>query len=112
MVKIEAIIRPGKLSTLKEELAALGVHGLTVFEAGGFGRQRGHKEIFRGEEYLVDLIPKLQINLVTRDELVEQIVAVIKIICYTGEVGDGKIFLYDVKEAIRIRTGERGKEAL
>ena len=112
MKKIEAIIRPSKLQELKAQLSDLGVHGLTVFEAGGFGRQRGHKVMFWGNEYDVDLIPKLMIVLATRDDLVDRIVEKIKSICYTGEVGDGKIFITPIDEVIRIRTGEVGDAAL
>lgn len=112
MKKIEAIIRPQRLPDLKEELSSLGVHGLTVLEAGGFGRQRGHKEVFRGNEYDVDLLPKLMIVLVTKDNLVEKIINKFVSVCYTGQVGDGKIFISPVEETVRIRTSERGENAL
>ena len=112
MKKIEVIIRPQRLPDLKEELSNLGVHGLTVLEAGGFGRQRGHKEVFRGNEYDVDLLPKLMIMLVTKDNLVDKLIDKIVSVCYTGEVGDGKIFISPVEETIRIRTRERGENAL
>jgi nitrogen regulatory protein P-II 1 len=112
MIKIEAIIRPSRLTQLKDSLSLLGVHGMTILEAGGFGRQRGHKELFRGGEYEVELIPKLMIVLVTRDDLAEKIIGKIKDVCYTGEAGDGKIFIYPIGEVIRIRTGEQGEDAL
>jgi len=112
MKKIEAVIRPSRLSDIKSELSELGIHGLTVYEAGGFGRQRGHTEIFRGNEYDVDLIPKLVVVLVTKDDLVAKIIEKISSVCYTGEVGDGKIFVSPVEECVRIRTGEKGETAL
>ena len=112
MVKIEAIIRPSRLTSLKDELTLLGVHGMTILEAAGFGRQRGHKELFRGHEYDVELIPKLMIVLVTTDELSAKIVKKIQEVCHTGEVGDGKIFIYPIGDVVRIRTGEQGEAAL
>jgi nitrogen regulatory protein P-II 1 len=112
MKKIEAVIRPIKLHDLKSELSGLGVHGLTVQEVGGFGRQRGHKEIFRGNEYDVDLIPKLLVSIVTKDDLVTSIIEKISAVCQTGEVGDGKIFVSTIEEVVRIRTGESGETAL
>ncbi len=112
MVKIDAIIRPNKLTPLKNAFTEIGIHGMTVFEAGGFGRQRGHEEIFRGQEYMVDLVPKLLISVVTTEEMMENVLDTIKMVCSTGEVGDGKIFIYDVKDAIRIRTWEKGEAAL
>ncbi|OHD55908.1 MAG: transcriptional regulator [Spirochaetes bacterium GWF1_49_6] len=112
MIKIEAIIRPSRLTALKDALSLLGVHGMTILEAGGFGRQRGHKELFRGGEYEVELIPKLMIVLVTTDGMAPNIVGKIKEVCYTGEAGDGKIFIYPIGEVIRIRTGEQGEDAL
>jgi nitrogen regulatory protein P-II 1 len=112
MKRIETVIRPSKLHDLKTALSGLGIHGLTVFEAGGFGRQRGHKEMFRGNEYDVDLIPKLVVVLVTQDELVDKIIDKIISVCYTGEVGDGKIFVSTIDETVRIRTGERGEGAM
>ncbi len=112
MKRIEAVIRPTKLHDLKGELSALGIHGITVYEAGGFGRQRGHTEIFRGNEYDVDLIPKLVVSLVTKDDMVAKIIEKITSICYTGDVGDGKIFVSPIEEVVRIRTGEKGEAAL
>lgn len=112
MKKIEAVIRPSKLHDIKNELSELGIHGLTVYEAGGFGRQRGHTEMFRGNEYDVDLIPKLVVELVTKNDQVDRIIEKIANVCYTGEVGDGKIFVSTVDEVVRIRTGEKGEAAL
>ncbi len=112
MVKIEAVIRPSKLTQLKESLVKMGIHGLTVLEAGGFGRQRGHSEMFRGLEYMVDFIPKLMVVIVTSDDLEDRVVEEIRAVCMTGEVGDGKIFIYPVKDVVRIRTGEKGESAL
>lgn len=112
MKKVEAIIRPARLHDLKAELSELGVHGLTVIEAGGFGRQRGHKEMFRGNEYDVDLIPKLLVTLVTKDDMVKKVIERISKVCQTGEVGDGKIFVSPIEEVVRIRTGENGEAAL
>ncbi len=112
MKKIEAIIRPPRLHDLKEELSTLGIHGLTVTEAGGFGRQRGHKEMYRGNEYDIDLVPKLLVTIVTKDSLVKVITDKIASVCRTGEVGDGKIFISTVEEVMRIRTGETGEAAL
>lgn len=112
MKKIEAVIRPAKLHELKEELCEIDVHGITVLEAGGFGRQRGHEEMFRGNVYDVDIIPKIMVVIITREELAESIIEKIRNVCYTGKVGDGKIFLSTIDEVIRIRTGERGTVAL
>ncbi len=112
MVKIEAIIRPSKLTPLKNAFTELGIHGMTVYEAGGFGRQRGHQEIFRGAEYMVDLVPKLSISVVTTEEMQDKILDCIRDICSTGEVGDGKIFISEIKDVIRIRTWEKGESAL
>jgi len=112
MKKIEAIIRPAKLHELKKELSDMGIHGLTVFDVGGFGKQRGHKEMFRGNEYEVDLIPKIVIMLVTKDDMVEKIIDKISKVCYTGEAGDGKVFVSTIDQVVRIRTGEKGEVAL
>ena len=112
MKRIEAVIRPSRLHDIKGELSGMGIHGLTVIEAGGFGRQRGHTEMFRGNEYDVDIIPKLIVSLVTKNDLVDKIVEKITSVCYTGEVGDGKIFISPVEEVVRIRTGEKGEAAL
>ncbi len=112
MKKIEAIIKPFKLDEVKEALNSIGVKGLTISEAKGFGRQKGHTEIYRSSEYVVDLIPKIKIEIVTEDESVEMITNKICESARTGNIGDGKIFVYHVEEVIRVRTGERGKEAV
>ncbi len=112
MRKVEAIIKPFKLDEVKEALNEIGIHGMTVTEVKGYGRQKGHKEIYRGAEYVVDFIPKVKIEVVVETELVEKVVNTIQKAAYTGKMGDGKIFVIPVEQAIRIRTGERGKDAL
>ena len=112
MVKIEAIIRPNTLTSLKNALLGIGIHGMTVYEAGGFGRQHGHEEIFRGSEHMVDFVPKLKISIICPDKMEESILNKIREVCSTGEVGDGKIFISDVRDVIRIRTWEKGDAAL
>lgn len=112
MKKIEAIIKPFKLDEVKEALSAQGIQGMTVSEVKGFGRQKGHKEIYRGAEYIVDFIPKIRIDIVVDDDAVESIISTILDSANTGNIGDGKVFVYPVEQAVRIRTGERGKEAL
>ena len=112
MKKVEAIIKPFKLDDVKESLSALGVKGLTVTEVKGFGRQRGHREVYRGAEYQVDFVSKIKIEVVLEDELVSDAVRVIQEKAKTGQIGDGKIFILAVENAIRIRTGEMGKEAI
>jgi len=112
MKKIEAIIKPFKLDDVKEGLAALGVKGLTVTEVKGFGRQRGHREVYRGAEYQVDFVSKIKIELVLESELVQDAVKIIQEKARTGQIGDGKIFLLPVEEVIRIRTGETGNAAV
>ena len=112
MRKVEAIIKPFKLDEVKEALNEIGIHGMTVTEVKGYGRQKGHKEIYRGAEYVVDFIPKVKIEIVVETELVEKVVNTIQKAAYTGKMGDGKIFVIPVEQAIRIRTGERGKDAL
>jgi len=112
MKKIEAIIKPFKLDEVKEALNAIGIQGMTICEVKGFGRQKGHKEIYRGAEYVVDFIPKIRIDIVVDDTLVDTIIKTIVQNACTGNIGDGKIFVYPVEEAVRIRTGERGKEAV
>ncbi|MBI5178741.1 MAG: P-II family nitrogen regulator [Nitrospinae bacterium] len=112
MKKIEAIIKPHKLDEVKEKLTQLGITGMTVTEVKGFGRQRGHKEIYRGTEYHIDFIPKLKVEAVLDDANVEKAVNAIVEAARTGSIGDGKIFILPVEEAVRIRTGERGSEAL
>ncbi len=112
MKKIEAIVKPFKLDEVKEGLTEIGVHGMTVSEVKGFGRQRGHTEIYRGAEYRVDFVPKLKLEIVVDSELAPQVVRVIEQKAKTGAIGDGKIFVTALEEVIRIRTGERGKEAI
>ena len=112
MKKIEAIVKPFKLDEVKEALQEVGLQGITVTEAKGFGRQKGHTELYRGAEYIVDFLPKVRIEIVLDDGLVEQAVDAIMQAARTGRIGDGKIFISTVDEAIRIRTGETGVEAL
>ncbi len=112
MKKIEAIIKPFKLDEVKEALHELGLKGITVVEAKGFGRQKGHTELYRGAEYVVDFLPKVKIEIVLEDNMVERAVEAIMQAAHTGRIGDGKIFISTVEEAIRIRTGERGGEAI
>jgi nitrogen regulatory protein P-II 1 len=112
MKKIEAIIKPFKLDEVKEALHEVGVKGLTVIEAKGFGRQKGHTELYRGAEYVVDFLPKVKIEVVIEDALLERAVEAIQQAAYTGRIGDGKIFVCTVDDAIRIRTGEKGAEAI
>ncbi|MCW9035909.1 MAG: P-II family nitrogen regulator [Alphaproteobacteria bacterium] len=112
MKKIEAIIKPFKLDEVKEALHEIGLQGITVLEAKGFGRQKGHTELYRGAEYVVDFLPKVKIELVIDDGLVEQAVEAIQNAAQTGRIGDGKIFISTIDDAIRIRTGETGTEAI
>ena len=112
MKKIEAVIKPFKLDDVKDGLSGLGVQGLTVSEVKGFGRQRGHREIYRGAEYQVDFVSKVKIEVVVASDLVPDAVEVIKEKAWTGQIGDGKIFIFPVEEVIRIRTGETGEEAI
>ncbi|HKR32840.1 MAG TPA: P-II family nitrogen regulator [Terriglobales bacterium] len=112
MTKIEAIIQPSKLEPVKEALLEIGVEGMTIIEVRGHGRQKGHTEIYRGREYTVDLLPKIKLELVLSDELVDRAVQTIISVTRTGRIGDGKIFLSRVDEAIRIRNEERGVTAL
>ncbi len=112
MKKIEAIIKPFKLDEVKEALQAVGLQGMTVLEAKGFGRQKGHTELYRGAEYVVDFLPKLKLELVVADDQVEGALEAIQTAAKTGKIGDGKIFVSDVEQAIRIRTGETGDTAL
>lgn len=112
MKKIEAIIKPHKLDDVKEKLSELGITGMTITEVKGFGRQRGHKEIYRGAEYHIDFIPKIKIELILSEDIVEKAVEGIVETARTGSIGDGKIFVYPIEEVIRIRTSERGKEAI
>ena len=112
MKKIEAIIKPFKLEEVKESLDAIGVRGITVSEVKGFGRQKGHTELYRGAEYVVDFLPKIKIEIVLPDELVEKAVDAIIGSAKTGRIGDGKIFILPLDDVIRIRTGEKGEEAV
>lgn len=112
MKKIEAIIKPFKLDEIKDGLSGLGVKGLTVTEVKGFGRQRGHKEVYRGAEYQVDFVSKIKIEVVMESGLVAEAVKIIQEKARTGQIGDGKIFIIPVEEVVRIRTGETGKEAI
>ena len=112
MKRVEAVIRPHKLGDVKDALHDVGVQGLTVFEVKGFGRQKGHTELYRGAEYVVDFLPKVKVEVVLEDNLVERAVEAIQQAARTGRIGDGKIFVTTVDEAIRIRTGERGSDAI
>ena len=112
MKQIVAVIKPFKLDDVREALSETGVHGLTVTEVKGFGRQKGHTELYRGAEYVVDFLPKLKVETVVADDLVEQAIDAIRKAAHTGKTGDGKIFVYDVEQVIRIRTGETGESAV
>ncbi|MCL4852862.1 MAG: P-II family nitrogen regulator [Bryobacteraceae bacterium] len=112
MKKIEAIVQPFKLDDVKEALKGIGVDGMTVLEVRGHGRQKGHKEVYRGQEYQVDLLPKIKLELVVPDSRTDEVVQVLMESARTGRIGDGKIFVYDVAEAIRIRNNDRGELAL
>ncbi len=112
MKKIEAIIKPFKLDEVKDALNEIGIQGMTVTEVKGFGRQKGHTELYRGAEYVVDFIPKIKIEVVTSDALAQKVVSAIEKSAKTGKIGDGKIFVYTIEDVIRIRTGERGESAV
>ncbi|MFZ0886870.1 MAG: P-II family nitrogen regulator [Candidatus Binataceae bacterium] len=112
MKKVEAIIKPFKLDEVKEALSSIGVQGLTVSEVKGFGRQKGHTELYRGAEYVVDFLPKVKLEIIVSDELASQVVETIERSARTGRIGDGKIFVLPMEEVVRIRTGERGPNAL
>ena len=112
MKKIEAVIKPFKLDEVKEALQEVGLQGITVTEAKGFGRQKGHTELYRGAEYVVDFLPKVKIEVVVADGMVERAIEAIRQAAHTGRIGDGKIFVSTIEEAIRIRTGETGAEAI
>ena len=112
MKKVEAIIKPFKLDEVKDALNDIGVLGLTVSEVKGYGRQKGHTELYRGDEYAVDFLPKIKIELIIEDNLLDDVIESIKSKAQTGRIGDGKIFVYNVEEIIRIRTGETGKNAI
>jgi nitrogen regulatory protein P-II 1 len=110
--KVEAVIKPFKLDEVKEALHEVGVSGITVTEAKGFGRQKGHTELYRGAEYVVDFLPKVRLEVVVEDDLAERVVEAIANAARTGRIGDGKIFVSTIEEAVRIRTGERGSDAI
>ena len=112
MKKIEAIIKPFKLEEVKENLGAAGIHGLTVQEVKGYGRQKGHTELYRGAEYIVDFLPKVKIELVVSDKLLDKAIEAIQSSAKTGRIGDGKIFVSNLEQVIRIRTGEKGEKAI
>ncbi len=112
MKLVTAIIKPFKLDEVREALSAVGVAGITVTEVKGFGRQKGHTELYRGAEYVVDFLPKVKVEAAVKDELLEQVIEAIEKSASTGKIGDGKIFVFDLEQAIRIRTGETGDDAL
>jgi len=112
MKLLTAIIKPFKLDEVREALSAVGVQGITVTEVKGFGRQKGHTELYRGAEYVVDFLPKVKIEAAIADDMAERAVEAIEASARTGKIGDGKIFIYDLEQVVRIRTGETGKEAL
>lgn len=112
MTKVEAIIKPFKLDDVKEALNKIGVQGMTITEVKGFGRQKGHAELYRGAEYVVDFIPKIKVEIVASDNLIPKIIEIIEKTAKTGKIGDGKIFVYKIDEVVRIRTGERGESAV
>ena len=112
MKKVECIIKPFKLDEVKEALSEIGIQGITVSEVKGFGRQKGHTELYRGAEYVVDFIPKIKMEIVVSDDLIAKVVETIEEVAKTGRIGDGKIFVLPVEEAVRIRTGDRGEDAL
>ncbi len=112
MKKIETIIKPFKLDEVKDALNEIGIQGMTVTEVKGFGRQKGHTELYRGAEYVVDFIPKIKIEIVTSDSLAPKVVSTIEKVAKTGKIGDGKIFVSTIEDVIRIRTGEHGEEAV
>ena len=112
MQKVEAIIKPFKLDEVKEALNAIGVQGITVSEVKGFGRQKGHTELYRGAEYVVDFLPKIKLEIVVSDDLCPKVIDAIQQSAYTGRIGDGKLFVLPVLDAVRIRTSERGEDAI
>ena len=112
MKQVEAIIKPFKLDEVKESLSSIGVHGLTVSEVKGFGRQRGHTELYRGAEYVVDFLPKVKIEAAIDDAIVDRVIEAIESAARTGKIGDGKVFVCALEQVVRIRTGETGKDAL
>jgi len=112
MKKVEAIIKPFKLDDVKEALNGIGIQGMTISEVKGYGRQKGHKEIYRGAEYVVDFIPKVKVEIVINDDITEQVVKTIQQAANTEKIGDGKIFVLQVEDAVRVRTGEQGTDAI
>jgi len=112
MKKVEAIVKPFKLDDVREALSEIGITGMTAIEVKGFGRQKGHTELYRGAEYVVDFLPKVKIEIVTTDDLLEQCIETINQSARTGKIGDGKIFVTNVEQVVRIRTGEQGEEAI
>jgi nitrogen regulatory protein PII len=112
MKKIEAIIKPFKLDDVKEALNGIGIKGMTISEVKGYGRQKGHKEIYRGAEYVVDFIPKAKMEIIVETSLVDQVIETIRQAANTGKIGDGKIFVLPIEEVVRVRTGEKGEEAI
>ncbi|MGA1599058.1 MAG: P-II family nitrogen regulator [bacterium] len=112
MKKVEAIIKPFKLDEVKEGLAAVGIKGITISEVKGFGRQKGHTELYRGAEYEIDFLPKIKVEVVTSDEKLEEVINIIQDKSKTGKIGDGKIFIYDLDKVVRIRTGELDEAAI
>lgn len=112
MKKVEAIIKPFKLDEVKEALNEIGIQGITVCEVKGFGRQKGHTELYRGAEYVVDFLPKIKLEIIVTEDIVTEVVEAIQNAAKTGRIGDGKIFILPVEEVVRIRTGERGREAI
>jgi len=112
MKKIEAIVKPFKLDDVKEALNEIGIQGMTISEVKGYGRQKGHKEIYRGAEYVVDFIPKVKIEIIVDSDRADQVVETIQNAANTGKIGDGKIFIFSVEDVIRVRTGEKGKDAI
>ncbi len=112
MKKVEAIIKPFKLDDVKEALSEIGIYGMTVTEVNGYGRQKGHKEIYRGAEYVVDFVPKIKVEIVVSDSRAEEAIQTVRNAANTGKIGDGKIFISPVEQVIRVRTGETGEDAL
>ena len=112
MKKIEAIIKPFKLDEVKDALSEIGLKGITVIEAKGFGRQKGHTELYRGAEYIVDFLPKVKLEIVVDDEMLDRAVEAIQTAAHTGRIGDGKIFIVPIEDVVRVRTGERGHDAI
>ena len=112
MKKVEAIIKPFKLDEVKDQLNEIGIKGITVSEVKGFGRQKGHAELYRGAEYIVDFLPKIKLEIIVSDELVDDVINAVTKSAQTGRIGDGKIFVTSLEDTIRIRTGERGEEAI